>query len=423
MNKVYVMLGLFVVLALAAFIVNYDSSGKGVDRTSKVRENVPKLPAIDQNRIMGLELSDGTGTIKVQRVGDGWVMPDKFNAPVQATKVNDLLKALTDLDKADRVADTRSMDSRYGLGNDKGKRVKLFDETKKLVVDLWIGKADTSSDRTIQTAGNYVRMEGSDVVYSHGKRLEHLTATMLLQWMEARLFAVDPKDINDLVTKAEKVTLEFDDIPPPPPQIPDSQPSTEPTDAEKNAPRIRVMLTGKEVEVPVESTPGADVGPSANAKPPETKPTTKKEKQWTLVEPADPAIKPYSAFVEQIVRTMLYGRFDDVVGSDPSLKEYGFDKPTADLTVTFADGSSRQLKVGKKAPPPSDPARKMGQYRFAYVEGTSRVVLLNEYTVVALRKKPVDLKAPEMPKPGATGPAPIEIPKDEPESKPAKNGD
>ncbi len=424
MNKVYVMFGLLVVVALGAFILNYDSSGKGPDRVNKVRENVPKPPAIDQNRVFGIEVSDGSGTIKVQRLGDSWVMPDKFNAPVQAQKANDLLKALVDLDKAERVADTRSMDARYGLGNDKGKRVKLFDENKAIIVDLWVGKADTSAERNIQAAGNYVRVEGSDVVYSHGKRLEHLVMTYLTQWVDGRLFPIEPKDINDLVTKANKITLDFDDLPAPPQGMPDTAPASQPTEPEKPVPHFRVTLTGKEVEVPVVADPAADVGPTATApKPGESKPTTKKEKQWALAEPADAGITPYTAFVDQIVRTVLYGRLDDVVGSDPSLAEYGLDRPVADVEITFADGSSRRLKVGKKAPPPSDPTRKMGSFRFANVVGSPRVVLVNEYTVVALRKKPADLKSPEIPKPAAnSGPQPIELPKDEPETKPAPHG-
>ena len=118
MSKVYVMLGLFVVVTGAAFFVNYDPSGKGRDRASAVEEtDVAKLPAIDQNRVHAFELSDAENKVRVARSGDKWVLSEKFNAPAMVNKVNDLLQGLQGLEKAHRITKTAASarDKAFGL--------------------------------------------------------------------------------------------------------------------------------------------------------------------------------------------------------------------------------------------------------------------------------------------------------------------
>ena len=114
------------------------------------------------------------------------------------------------------------------------------------------------------------------------------------------------------------------------------------------------------------------------------------------------------------MRGLIYARADDVVGSDPTLKEYGLEHPFVEVEARFADGTTRRLRVGKQAPAPTEPSRKGGTYRYAHVDGVSRVFLINEFVVARLRKKPDELKPPDVPR-GTPGgqPAPIELPKDD----------
>jgi hypothetical protein len=122
-------------------------------------------------------------------------------------------------------------------------------------------------------------------------------------------------------------------------------------------------------------------------------------------------VKPFTPMVDQILRPYLYGRADDVVAADPSLAEFGLDRPFVEVDVHFADGSNRRLRVGNRAPAPSEPSRKSGTYRYAHVDGVPRVVLVNEYMLTALRKKASDLKEPDaMRAGGGAAPAPIELP-------------
>jgi hypothetical protein len=412
MSKVYVMLGLLVVLGAVAWFVNYDPTGKGHDRApAKEVSETSRLPAIDQGRVHAIEISDPENRVRVARSGEKWVLPEKFNAPAVDQRANDLLKGLSGLEKSERVSKSAASarDKAYGLEPEAAKRLKLFDENNKVIADLWVGKPDMGGERTVQLAGNFVRMEGSDAVYTHKQRLQHLVMPQLSMWLEGRLFALDPKELEDTVTKAERVTVEFDDAPFTP-GSPD--PESRGTETSPVA-RVRVALEGKAPETRAESPP-TDIGPKP-ATP--AKPTPKPSRDWTLVEPAGHDVKPYGPFVDQIIRGLLYGRADDVVGSDPTLAEYGFARPLVEVEVRFSDGTTRRLRIGNHAKAPTEPTRKAGSYRYAHVDGVPRVFVINDYVVAQYRKKPEELKQPEPRTPGAGVQAPIELPKDGAESR------
>jgi Domain of unknown function (DUF4340) len=405
MNKVYVLLGVLVVLVVVAVVVNYDPSGRGRDRAPAVEnQTAAKLPAIDQNRIHAIELSDAENRVRVARSGENWVLPEKFDSPAMANKVTELLQGLQGLERAERISKSAASarEKILGLEPDVAKRIKLFDENNKPIVDLWVGKIDVSGDRNLQQAGTFVRVEGQDAVYSHGKRLQHLVMPQLSMWLDSRVFVLDPKQLEESVAKAERVTIEFDDVPFTP-GTPDTRPDSGP------AARVRLVAEGKEPESRPDSEPAADIGPKAAPTPPQ-KPRVQRD--WTIVEPAESALKPQAAMVEDVVRGLIYVRADDVVGSDPTLKEYGLEHPFVEVEARFADGGTRRLRVGKQAPAPTEPSRKGGTYRYAHADGVSRVFLINEFVVARLRKKPDELKGPDAPR-GAPGgqPAPIELPK------------
>ena len=105
-------------------------------------------------------------------------------------------------------------------------------------------------------------------------------------------------------------------------------------------------------------------------------------------------MKPYAPFGRaDRAGAMMYSRADDVVGSDPTLAEYGFDRPFVEVEARFADGATRRLRIGNTAPAPTEPTRRGGTYRLAHVEGVPRVFLVNESVLRQYRKKPADLKA------------------------------
>src|SRR5512134_4029418 len=104
MKKVYVMLGLLVVLGAVAYFVNYDPTGKGPDRAPAITEAETRPPGIEPARVHAFEISDPENRTRVARSGDRWVLPEKFNAAAMDKRANELLDGLQGLDKARQVS-------------------------------------------------------------------------------------------------------------------------------------------------------------------------------------------------------------------------------------------------------------------------------------------------------------------------------
>ena len=218
-------------------------------------------------------------------------------------------------------------------------------------------------------------------------------------WLERRIMSdIDPKDVNDVVKKAEKITLEFADIdlnPKPGEEVP--------AVFTANAPRVRIVLERRKNEASEGEDEKVEVGPT----PPSVAAAKEKDEapfKWVMVEPADHAsMDLYSPVVENIVRSVLYARLEDVVGKDAADPAYGLDEPVLDVTIHFEDGTSRNLKVGsvceEKAEDDETP-RRAYTVRYATASGNPYVVTVSQYTVGQLARKPDGFKKPELP--GAT---------------------
>lgn len=383
------------------------------ERKANVRADVPPPSDVAAADVLEIELSDATEKVLLRKSEKGWVFPAKFDAPVNQQRAEELAAVFTDVSKADRVADSTRMDAQFGLDPVKAKRIRYLGPNAKVLGDFVVGSVDQAGDRSFNDAGNYIRVVGRDTVWSHAKKLQHLAYPKASYWLDNRMFpTIEPKDVAALIGKMKSLTLEFDDVPAIVPGA-ESQPESRP---DVPYDRVRLALSAYEEEVPADPTPP---GPKADATAAtESKPATRKERRYKAADPYANA-PLHAPLVENIARLMLFSRFDDVAGTDPSLAQYGLDRPSATVELAFEDGTVRTLRVGNRAPQSEDPARKGLVSRYAAVSGDSKVFLLSDYTASQLRKKPADLKPPEAAKPAPDGPKPIELP-DDAESRPGR---
>ncbi len=394
---------LFVVLLVVGVLPRFSASK--AERVRNVRDDVRPPAALKAADVVEIEISDATETILLRRGEKGWVFPAKFDAPVNSQRADELAGVFSEIDKAERVADSTRMDVQFGLDPVKAKRLRFMGAQSKVLLDLVVGTVDQAGDRSFNDAGNYLRVTGTETVWTHSKKLQHLVYPKASYWLDNRLFpSIEPKDVAELVGKVSKIQLEFDDLPPPGSQ-PESQPETVPTIPPD---RLRLVMTAKEEDVPVVASPS---GPKVDENPSDTKPTTKKERRYQAAEPYQQALL-HTPMVDNLARLLLFARCDDIAGTDPSLAQFGFDRPSVSIELTFADGTVRSMKVGAKAPPSDDPVRKNLVSRYASVAGDSKVFLLSDFTVAQFRKKLADLKPPEPVTPKVDGLRPIEIPDD-----------
>ncbi|MFP2961975.1 DUF4340 domain-containing protein [Myxococcus sp. 1LA] len=154
------------------------------------------LSSLDPARVSGLELS-GARRVTLQREGGGWTVADpavpegRFVA--DGDMVKGALEALVRVSGAKFV--TREVDrlSEYWL--DEGGRalkVRILQEGRP-ALELVLGREGASN------GGTYVRNAASTEVFEHPVRLGWLWRKRVMDWRDARLVRVAPRDISALV--------------------------------------------------------------------------------------------------------------------------------------------------------------------------------------------------------------------------------
>lgn len=414
-RSVSALLGLFFCQMIVAFFVNVDA-GQVRDRKSAVGQNVPKLPAVDVARVAAIEISEPKSTVRLEKTDGEWVLPASARAPVRQSEIDDLLKLCVGFENSEHRAYDAVRPADYGLDPQTIRRLKLFDANGVVLIDLWVGKDDQPGGKAATEWGCYVRQDGASHIYSHAKRLSPKVRAGLGFWMEKSLFPGDPRAKNALVPTADRITLEFADLPPAEPVDP-SKPAPPPAPDRADAPRVRVVLEASDVAV---AAPEPATGPTP---PDPTKPKAGEstmKRVWKIVEPADAGIEVFDGAADGVVRSILYASMMDVAGSNAESKEYGLGEPTCVAEVRFKDGGVKRITVGARATPSTEPALAGQPARYAAVTGSPRVVRMPDYMVQQFRKKPADFKAPVTPQPESAVPSPIEVPAEVPESKPVK---
>jgi hypothetical protein len=208
------------------------------------------------------------------------------------------------------------MDAQFGLDPVKAKRIRYLGPNAKVLGDFVVGSVDQAGDRSFNDAGNYIRVVGRDTVWSHAKKLQHLAYPKASYWLDNRMFpTIEPKDVAALIGKMKSLTLEFDDVPaivPGAESQPESRPDV-PYDRVRLAPRVR-RRGARRSDAPGPEG-GRDRRHGVEARDAQGNPVTKR--------PIRMRTRPcMRRFVENIARLMLFSRFDDVAGTDPSLAQY-----------------------------------------------------------------------------------------------------
>lgn len=415
-TRLSALLGVLFCMIIAAYFVNADPGG-GSGPKNETRRDVPQLKAVDAARVFAVEMSDAKGTVRLEKTGDEWVLPNAARAPVRKAEIDELLRLCGGLEKAEFVAYDTTLPTTYGLDPIAVRRLKLFDGTGAVLADLWVGKDDQAGGKAATEWGTFVRADGATAIFSHRTRLNTKVRPGVNWWIEKQLFPGDPKSKNALVQSADRIVLEFADVPAAVPGNPAETQPAAPAQDPADAPRVRVVLEAKEEEVAA-AAPAAPVGPTPGNQPPAATGPTKK-KVWRIVEPADAGIEVFDGAADGVVRAALFASMMEVVGADGANPTYALDRPSASAEIRFSDGSLKRVVVGARAAASTDPAFAGQPSRFATASGSSRVVRLPDYVAQQFRKKPADFKAPEAPKPVDVAPPPISLPEDGAATKPA----
>ncbi len=335
--------------------------------------------------IRAIEVTDKSGDhIRIDRdeASGRWIIPSRFGAPATYERMRMVCRALDGLGRSESRGRRASRHSVYEVDGDDGMRVRLEDEQGETVVDLRVGKQDSSNNRSYRTTGNFVRPVGSDVVYRHPRSLITLAQARYNIWVDLRYVDYDYETINTMVQQLQKITLEYDDVKTGP-DLPNAE-----NQREHSGERKRFVLECAETERPAADQTS---GPAKPQLPGEGDTV----RTWAYVEPE--ALKSeelHTPMVDNIARLILNGRKEDIVGIDPDNEKYGFETPLIDATMTFDDGKSYVFKIGARIPVEGAMPAHLVHSRYATLSGDPFVLKVSEHTCTTLMKRPSDFKDP-----------------------------
>ncbi len=372
--------------------------------TTQETADVP-LPAISFPEVQAIEVTDPSGTRRLVKSGENWVVPDRSDALAKPEAVKALFDGLDGLERSSLVGRNPTKHPDYEVDEKKARRIKLEGSGGTVLLDLLVGKADQA--RPGAARGTYVRAAGRDEIRLHAKSLMSIVRSDHRAWLDLRLHPADQAKVQELLEKAKTIVVEADDV-----NLTD-QPEQPPVERSGN--RYRLVLESEKVAVP--KPPETPVGPKPDQPP---VPAKEFEMRWKVVEPeADRSIELSTLMVEQVIRQLLGGTFDDVKGKDAKDPAFGLEKPAVDLLVTFEDGSTRGLKVGAPIPKDEAQAGAMGgmSLRYAQIAGSPVVVSLNGWAAKLFQKRASELQDPAKLAASQPVPAPpsteIQIPPEE----------
>jgi hypothetical protein len=117
------------------------------------------FPGVEAEHIVGLTITSADGNaIRLARVGDGWVLPDADDYPVEEGKVPPLLDKLASLTAARLVTQTSGSHKRLGVAEDSYERLIEFELDDGSRHRLYVGTSPSFG-------ATHVRADGQDEVY------------------------------------------------------------------------------------------------------------------------------------------------------------------------------------------------------------------------------------------------------------------
>lgn len=186
------------VLAVLAWMTSREEAPAGANRIGR-----KLLPELAVNAVDEIILSTATQTARVSRVGNTWVLPDRYGYPANFETIRGLMLKLGDL----KIGQT------FKAGERQLTQMKLTPSTATTITlkagnnplaALRLGASREASGNDMMpmgmggmTDGRYVAIDGDPMVYLIGESL-HEAATDPKRWMDTSLLDVSADEIETI---------------------------------------------------------------------------------------------------------------------------------------------------------------------------------------------------------------------------------
>lgn len=190
-KKEYIILVLIIV-ALSVYLYM-----RSTDRTLY---ELPQLAQVDDKDLTKLEITKGETVIVLNKKDDQWfIAPAEY--PTDANKVDNMLKALKNLDLTALVSESKNY-NRYELDQEKKINVKAY-EGDNLKLDIDVGKTASSYRHT------FVRPSGDERVFHARGNLNNVFDVTVDALRDKTVLSLKPADIQQFTINKAQQSLEF----------------------------------------------------------------------------------------------------------------------------------------------------------------------------------------------------------------------
>jgi len=152
-NQLLLLLGLGVVLAVAAFLV---SKKQTAPYKQSARAGAKLLPGLDINSVATLSIRSGSNAVTLAKQGDAWVVKERGNYPANFFTISDLMRKFWELKIARSVQAGSSRLPMLGLaGPDKNSTlVEMKSDDGKLIRSVLLGANSGGSGRYVMVGND-----------------------------------------------------------------------------------------------------------------------------------------------------------------------------------------------------------------------------------------------------------------------------
>lgn len=208
-HKIFVALGLLVVLAIGLYVTKRDHSKEESEHTATAASaDFPaiSLPKDDSDKITKLEITTPKKddkdklTVVLEKKGDTWEVTQPVQAKANQANVKSAVDGLKDLKIQEVIEKSASSYPEYELSDDKATHVVAYKGGEK-AIDLYFGKSGSR--------GQMVRIAGKDGVYTAKGYSNYVYGREVKNWRETQIAKFEDENViqADIVNKNGKLSF------------------------------------------------------------------------------------------------------------------------------------------------------------------------------------------------------------------------
>jgi hypothetical protein len=156
------------------------------------------LPTLAQriNDSAAIELASGASTLRLERTGDSWIVPDKTGLPARLDKIRPLLIGLAEMQATNPKTTNPDMYHRIGVAEPspltEGTRVTVYTDANETLGSVIVGHATKEGAAELR----YVRLPDEPQSWLSPAKIEVLTDP--LHWMDRALTRIDGAQVQSM---------------------------------------------------------------------------------------------------------------------------------------------------------------------------------------------------------------------------------